>query len=174
MNTEGTPIVHPEDEVPRLNDQQLSDVKDRFAEFLRERQLRKTPERFAILEEIYRATDHFDADELYVKLRQGNVRVSRATVYNTLDLLMECSLVRRHQFGEKQAKYEAAHSYAQHDHLICEDCNELFEFCDPRIQGIQEMVAEIFQFDVVRHSLNLYGHCRRENCPNRKENEPVV
>ena len=146
---------------------QFEEVKDRFGSFLKERQLRQTPERVSILEEIYRATHHFDADELYLKLKENNVRVSRATVYNTLDLLIECKLVRRHQFGNKQAKYEPAHSYGQHDHLICEDCNQLFEFCDPRIHGIQEMVAEIFQFDVVRHSLNLYGHCQRENCPNK-------
>jgi len=157
----------------QLKTQQLADVKRRFEEFLRERQLRQTPERISILEEIYRATDHFDADELYLKLQENDIRVSRATVYNTLDLLIECKLVRRHQFGDKHAKYEPAHSYAQHDHLICEDCNQLFEFCDPRIHSIQEMVAEIFQFDVVRHSLNLYGHCQRENCPNRSEASSV-
>ena len=94
--------------------------------------------------------------------------MSRATVYNTLDLLIECDLVVKHQFGNKQAKYERAYSYWQHDHLICMDCNELFEFCDPRIQSIQEMVAEIYEFEVKHHSLHIYGHCRRENCPNRQ------
>ncbi len=159
--------MKPVDNVDNSRENQIGEVRNRFESFLKARQQRQTPERFAILEEVYRAEDHFDADELYLKLRESGVRVSRATVYNTLDLLIECELVRRHQFGDKHAKYEAAFSYGQHDHLICEDCNQLFEFCDPRIHGIQEMVAEIFQFDVVRHSLNLYGHCKRENCPNR-------
>lgn len=146
---------------------QLEEVRRIFSDFLRDRGQRQTPERFAILDEVYATSDHFDADELYVSLKEKEVGVSRATVYNTLDLLIECDLVVKHQFGNKQAKYERAYSYWQHDHLICMDCNELFEFCDPRIQGIQEMVADIYQFEVKHHSLHIYGHCRRENCPNR-------
>ena len=72
------------------------------------------------------------------------------------------------ELARLKAKYEAAFSYWQHDHLICMDCNELFEFCDPRIQSIQEMVAEIYQFEIERHSMQMYGHCRREDCPNRE------
>ncbi len=147
---------------------QLEEVRRIFSEFLKDRNQRQTPERFAILDEVYGTSGHFDADELYVRLKEKDVRVSRATVYNTLDLLIECDLVVRHQFGNKQAKYERAYSYWQHDHLICMDCNELFEFCDPRIQSIQEMVAEIYEFEVKHHSLHIYGHCRRENCPNRR------
>jgi len=147
---------------------QLEEVRHIFSDFLKERSQRQTPERFAILEEVYDTSGHFDADELYERLKKKDVRVSRATVYNTLDLLIECELVVRHQFGNKQAKYERAYSYWQHDHLICMDCNELFEFCDPRIQSIQEMVAEIYDFEVRHHSLHIYGHCKRENCPNRR------
>lgn len=149
--------------------QQLEEVRRVFADFLKQRQQRQTPERFAVLEEIYATGDHVDADALYVRLKQKGARVSRATVYNTLDLLIECNLVVRHQFGNSQAKYERAYSYWQHDHLICMDCNELFEFCDPRIQSIQEMVADIYKFDIKHHSLHMYGHCMRANCPNRSE-----
>lgn len=150
-----------------LSVDQMEEVRDAFSTFLKRRNQRQTPERFSVLEEAYANADHFDADELYLRLRQKDVRVSRATVYNTLDLLLECDLVIRHQFGKNQAKYERAYSYRQHDHLICMDCNELFEFCDPRLQSIQEMVAEIFQFEIKSHSLNLYGHCHREACPNK-------
>jgi len=150
-----------------VSPQQLEEVKNIFRAFLKQRGQRQTPERFAVLGEIYSTSDHVDADELYLRLQQKGARVSRATVYNTLELLLECDLVVKHQFGTNQAKYERAYSYWQHDHLICLDCGELFEFCDPRIQSIQEMVAEIYQFDIRHHALNFYGHCRRENCPNR-------
>ena len=146
---------------------QQEEVRRIFSDFLKDRNQRQTPERFTILEEVYQSSGHFDADELYAKLKENGVRVSRATVYNTLDLLIDCDLVVKHQFGNKQAKYERAYSYWQHDHLICMDCNELFEFCDPRIQSIQEMVAEIYDFEVKHHSLHIYGHCKRSNCPKR-------
>ena len=147
--------------------QQLDEVRKVFSDFLRERGQRQTPERFAVLEEIYGTGEHIDADALYMRMKQKGARVSRATVYNTLDLLIACDLVVRHQFGNSQAKYERAYSYWQHDHLICVDCNELFEFCDPRIQSIQEMVAEIYKFKIRHHSLHMYGNCMREACPNK-------
>lgn len=148
--------------------QQMDEVRGIFRSFLKKRSQRQTPERFAVLEEIYASTGHFDADELYIRLKQKGARVSRATVYNTLELLLECDLVVRHQFGKNQAKYERAYSYWQHDHLICMDCNEVFEFCDPRLQGVREMVAEIFQFEIKHHSLHMYGHCKRPHCVNRE------
>lgn len=146
---------------------QLDEVSSIFEAFLKKRNLRRTPERFMVLDEIYTSGDHIDADELYLRLKKKGNQVSRATVYNTLDLLLECDLVVRHQFGKNQAKYERAYSYWQHDHLICLDCGDVMEFCDPRIQSIQEMVADIYQFEIQHHALNLYGRCRREDCPNR-------
>jgi Fur family ferric uptake transcriptional regulator len=146
---------------------QYEEVRRRFAAFIRERGQRQTPERFAILEEIYATQEHVDADTLYARLLGRGVGVSRATVYNTLELLLACDLIVRHQFGGNQAKYERAWAYWQHDHLLCVDCGAIFEFCDPRLQEIQESVAGIYGFEVARHALNVYGHCRRENCENR-------
>ena len=145
----------------------IEEVKRIFSAFLKERNLRQTAERFAILEEIYSTDDHFNADELFLRMKSRGIRVSRATVYNTLELLQECDLVVKHQFGQNQAKYERAYAYRQHDHLICLDCDALFEFCDPRIQSIREMVEEIYQFKVKHHSLQMYGHCLRADCPNK-------
>ncbi|MDA1332763.1 MAG: transcriptional repressor [Bacteroidetes bacterium] len=152
-----------------LPKEQLEVVRSRYLDYLRERNLRQTQERLSVFEEVYDTSDHFDADELFLKLKQHHVAVSRATVYNTLELLVDCNLVVRHQFGNKQAKYERSYSFWQHDHLICEECHHLFEFCDPRIQSIREMVADIFQFDISRHSLNMYGQCKRENCEHRTQ-----
>ena len=148
---------------------QLQEVHRLFADFLRSRGQRRTPERVAVLDAVYSTDGHFDADMLHAKLHDGDVSVSRATVYNTLELLSDCHLVARHQFGNKQAKYERSYSFWQHDHLICTDCGELFEFCDPRLQGIQELVGEVYGFDITHHALHVYGVCRRENCPNRTD-----
>lgn len=142
------------------------EVRKKFTDFLEAKELRKTSERYAILEEIYSSAGHFDADALFLKLKTKH-RVSRATVYNTLDLLVESELVMKHQFGKNQAVYEKSFGSRQHDHLICLDCQQVVEFCDPRIQTIQNTVEELLQFDVVSHSLVLHASCKKNNCQNR-------
>jgi Fur family ferric uptake transcriptional regulator len=134
-------------------------VRKLFSNYLEKHGQRKTPERFAILEEVYATHDHFDVESLYARMKKKNSPVSRATVYNTIELLLECDLVKRHQFGKNLALYEKSYEYKQHDHLICEDCEHVFEFCDPRIQQIQSMMGQLLSFDISHHSLNLYGHC---------------
>lgn len=153
--------------MPTLSPEDRREVHQRFRQFLKGRKLRQTPERFLVLDAVYEAARHTDADELFVQLKQSRHSISRATVYNTLNLLLECDLVIRHQFGQSQAKYEAAYRYWQHDHLICLDCHHVMEFCDPRIQSIQDMVADIYRFEIKSHALHLFGHCQREDCRNR-------
>lgn len=128
-----------------------------FTSYLGKKQLRKTPERFAILDEIYSSKGHFDVEQLYEKMKDRNYTVSRATVYNTLDLLIECNLVIKHQFNASQALYEKGFGFRQHDHLICNRCNKIMEFCDPRIQQIQNMMGDLLKFNISNHSLYLYG-----------------
>jgi Fur family transcriptional regulator, ferric uptake regulator len=134
-------------------------VKEIFTEYLKEHKHRKTPERYAILERINEFEGHFNADSLY-NVMLKDYRVSLATVYNTLELLLECKLILKHQLGGQFAQYEKAFGNTTHNHLICTNCGKVKEFTDKQLR-ISIQSRKFAHFYSTHYTLYLYGLCHQ-------------
>ena len=141
---------------------------EEFKKFLKKGDNRITPERFEVLDHAMEYEGHFGADELYVKMKSSHSDISRATVYNTLELLAQCSLLSKRNFGENKTRYESNVGKTSHDHLICTNCGAIKEFSEPKIQKIVKQISEEIGFDATGYSFNIFGKCTNENCSQNK------
>jgi Fur family ferric uptake transcriptional regulator len=137
----------------------LSRERVRFAEDLARKGLRLTRQRNLLLEEIFKGAGHFEAEELVARMLRRRVRVSRATVYRTLELLQECRLVEKVNFGTGRSFYEHVQLGAHHDHMICTRCGRVIEFFDERLESLQESICRRHDFRLTSHSMRLFGRC---------------
>ncbi len=137
------------------------EAKKTLDRYLRSRNLRPTKERYLLLQEILHTQGHFDADGLYISLSRRGLKASRATVYNTLDLLVRCGLISRYRFGEDHARYEKAFGRPRHDHLICLECGDIIEFVSDKLEKIQREVCEENKFTPENSTLQIFGRCAK-------------
>ncbi|MDR0734024.1 MAG: transcriptional repressor [Dysgonamonadaceae bacterium] len=145
--------------VGKNDNKNIEPVRQKFSEYLAANHYRKTQERYAILDIIYSEQRHFDVDSLDEALVENNFRVSRATLYNTLQLLTDCNLVIKHQFGENISVYERAYNHDFHYHLICTSCRKIQVYKDENLQSVIRN-AKIGSFKPAHYKLNIYGLCR--------------
>ncbi len=143
----------------------------RFEGFLRSKKLKLTGERMAILNAIFIKNSHFDAETLHADLRAKGEEISRATVYRTLDLLVQCGLVRKNSLGSSHANYEAARGNEHHDHLICLGCNQVIEFYRLDLETLQDEICLEHAFSPMHHSLQIFGLC--SNCKDTADEEEI-
>lgn len=137
----------------------METARQQFEEFLRQENYRVTPERFEVLDAVMATSGHFDADELFLTLKRSGSKVSRATVYNTLDILEDCELVFKTRLKDHGSRYEKAFGRSHHDHLICIECGKIVEFVDEGIEQGQQAVAKKFKFALISHSHQIFGLC---------------
>ena len=135
-------------------------VFEEFHSFLRSKGFKLTGERKVILEEIFSTHDHINAEDLFLELRKKRSNVSRATVYRTLNLLVNSGLVQKISFGEKYAVYEHTFGHARHDHLVCIQCGKIMEFSDPALLKKYKEVAKKELFQPLAFRLQIFGYCR--------------
>jgi len=142
-----------------------------FVEFLAGKRLKLTRQRETVINEIFASGGHFEAEELVERLKRKHARVSRATVYRTLELLQECRLVEKINFGTSRSFYEHVHPGQHHDHIICTRCNLVIEFVDERIEKLQEEICLRNGIRLKSHSMRLFGEC--ESCRLGKDGAPT-
>lgn len=150
-----------------VNNQSIEVIKDVLRQYLKDKGLRNTPERYTILEEIYNYDEHFNVDDLYLLMLQRKYHISKATIYNTIEVFLDAGLIRKHQFGEGST-YEKSYFDKQHDHLVLyksgsdKEIEEIIEFCDPRIQVIKDSIENIFNVKIDSHTLYFFGQKKEE------------
>jgi len=153
-----------------LQQKELEQATEKFVHYLKSQKLKLTQQRLEVLEHFLGTREHVSADELYQELREVNPKIGFSTVYRTLKLLSDSGIAKENYFRDGFTRYENDFNRDHHDHIICTDCNEIFEFENREIEELQCMVAKNLGFKIVDHQLEIYAKCNKfPNCPNNKE-----
>lgn len=147
------------------------EAHDQFKKFLKRGKHRVTPERFEVLDYALAYEGHFGADELYIEMKKNDSNVSRATVYNTLELLASCELLAKRNFGDNKTHYESSFNRKNHDHLVCTNCGKIKEFSRARIEQIVNEVCDEMGFESTGYSFTVFGRCKNKDCEDYGEDD---
>lgn len=131
-----------------------------FLHYLRSRGLRVTSERRALLSAIFAQHGHIDADQVLRAARDGGAKISRATVYRNLELLLDCGLVSRVRLDGQKSVYEHVHPGQQHDHLTCRVCGRIVEFVSPGTSALVGEISRAHGFAPEANRIQILGRCR--------------
>lgn len=158
--------------IQSVDDKMVQEKEAAFARFIQEQGLKTTRQRNTIVSVFFRLRGHISVEELLVEVKKVNPRIGYATVYRTLHLLVESNLVEERRFGDGLARYEGHSDVEHHDHMICLECGNISEFYNPRLEALQEQLAEENNFQIYRHRLELYGACKdKEACATRAKKQ---
>jgi Fur family transcriptional regulator, ferric uptake regulator len=141
------------------NNRAIMEPINKFRAYIKAQGLRKTPERETIIEEIFSIHDHFDVDELFLRLRNKRKRVSKASLYRTIPLLIESGLIKEVYFEDGHLHYEHIYGHKDHSHLRCNRCGRIIEFADDEIRTLQKRIGKKYDFAVTAHRFELIGYC---------------
>lgn len=130
-----------------------------FVQFLRNSNLKVTRERLMLLEELLSSDGHLDADTLLFQVRQKGKKASRATVYRTLELLVQCGLARKARLGKEHYVYERVTPGHRHDHMVCIRCGKIIEFFDNALEDLQKQICDAHGFRPTYFALQIQGVC---------------
>jgi Fur family ferric uptake transcriptional regulator len=134
---------------------------EEFKLFLKKGKHRITPERFEVLDYSISSGDHYTADELYLEMKNGKSNVSRATVYNSLELLVKCGILIKRNFGDNKTLYESSYNIQNHGHLICKVCGDIIEFNHPKLSDIVDSIVVKNNFVRDSFQFNIFGKCNK-------------
>jgi Fur family ferric uptake transcriptional regulator len=135
------------------------DAVQKFRGYIREKGLRNTPERETIIEEIFSLHDHFDVDELFLRLRNKGKMISKASLYRTIPLLIDSGLIKEVYFANGHLHYEQVYGHKHHCHLRCTTCGKIIEFADDAAIKIQDRISKKYGFVITAHRFELVGYC---------------
>lgn len=131
-----------------------------FLDFIKQNDLKNTPERMVILQEILKLNKHFEVENLIEHIKKMNIKVSRASIYRTLDLLVQCGIVNRINFDTSCFYYEITTNKSSHDHFICKECGKIIEFYYPEIENIHKNIVKSHEIEIDNYSHQIYGTCK--------------
>ena len=156
-----------------MSDKSTKDTQIRkLYEALKGKGLKLTNQRRLVAQEILSMASHFTVDHLADSLRENKNKISRATLYRIVSIMVEAGLLEEHDFGQNSKFYEYTSDNKHHDHMICLDCDQIEEFVDPLIEKNQIQISQSLGFELSDHSLNLYGKClklkKTGSCSNKK------